>query len=102
MRAVLVTLLVVVLAGAALWFVNQLGHFGTPPDPNDARQAGMLTPEVLRRNLKGASDALMKRVEEGEITDSQFKGLIAKAANTLLNQVDVQHIPAKSAWEYGE
>ena len=102
MRAILVTILLLVIAGAVLWFTNHLGHFGTPADPNDPRQAGLLTPDVLRHNLSGASDALLWRVQKGEITDEQFKDMMARAANSLLDQVDTSRIPSKSAWEYGE
>jgi hypothetical protein len=102
MRLTLVTVLVLALTVAVVWFATQLGHFGTPPDPNDAREAGILTPEVLRANLKGASDSLGERLAKGEITDEQFHALMAKAANTLLDQVDIVRIPPKKAWEYGE
>jgi hypothetical protein len=102
MRFIVATLLVLVLAAVFLVVSNQLGHLGTPPDPNNAAQAGMMTPDVLRQNLKGASDSLLERLHGGEIDDDEFKTLMAKAANSLLGAVKVEQIPPKKAWEYGE
>jgi tetratricopeptide (TPR) repeat protein len=101
-RVLVGILVVLLLVGSFFWFSNQLSHVGTPVDPNDARQAGMLTPEVLRRNLAGASDSLLDRVRRGEIDDAEYKELMAKAAQTLLSQVDIAQIPPNKAWEYGE
>jgi tetratricopeptide (TPR) repeat protein len=102
MRVLVGTLLVLLLVGSAFWFSNQLSHVGTPADPNNPREAGILTPEVLRRNLAGASDSLLERVKRGEITDDQYKEYISEAAQKLLSQVDIERIPSGKAWEYGE
>jgi hypothetical protein len=77
-------------------------HWGVPPDPNDPRTAGLLKPDVLRQDLAGASDALMERVQKGEIDDAKYKELMAKAANSLLDQVDIGQIPPAQAWQYGD
>jgi predicted negative regulator of RcsB-dependent stress response len=102
MRLFILALLILIIAGVFVSLSNQLGHIGTPPDPNDPKQAGLMTPEVLRRDLKGASDSLLERLHSGEIDDAQFKDLMARAANLLLKSVKVENIPSQKAWEYGE
>ncbi|MFI5385595.1 MAG: hypothetical protein ACHQ50_05675 [Fimbriimonadales bacterium] len=103
MRYIVSGLLILLVAGGVVWFSTRLSHIGTPPDPNDPRQAGILTPEVLELDLKGASENLMDRINRGEqISDARFHDLMAEAANSLLNQVDVDSIPPNRAWEYGE
>ncbi|HWA81902.1 MAG TPA: hypothetical protein VG820_00605 [Fimbriimonadaceae bacterium] len=102
MRYVIATLLLLTLTGCIVWYSNDLSHVGTPPNPNDPRQAGVLTPEVLRRILAGASDSLQEREMKGEIDDAKFHELMSEAANRLLDEVDIGRIPPKQAWEYGE
>jgi hypothetical protein len=62
----------------------------------------MMTPEVLRQDLKGASDSLLERLHRGEINDRQFQDLMARSANVLLQSVKVERIAPPKAWEYGE
>ncbi|MCC7230722.1 MAG: hypothetical protein IT203_10045, partial [Fimbriimonadaceae bacterium] len=38
---------------------------GVLEDPNDPKIAGVMAPDVLRRQLKGTSDMLMERVTKG-------------------------------------
>jgi hypothetical protein len=92
------------LLGASLLAVLLASGCSTPipPDPNDPKQAGMMEPEVLRRNLKGASDAYMDRVRRREISDRQFQALIASKANQLLENVKIDKVDTSRAWEYGE
>ncbi|MBN9500323.1 MAG: hypothetical protein BGO01_18710 [Armatimonadetes bacterium 55-13] len=75
---------------------------GTLPDPNDPAEAGILAPEVIRRQLKGASDSLLERVAKRQITDAEFHDLMAKRANELLNDLPMDKIDADQAWEYAE
>lgn len=77
-------------------------RLGVPPDPNDPSRAGQLTPDVIKNNLRGASDALLDRVAKGQIDDAKYKELLANAANSLLDRVDIGQIPKNKAWEYGE
>jgi tetratricopeptide (TPR) repeat protein len=77
-------------------------HFSTFPDPNDPNRAGALQPEVLRRQVKGASDALFDRVKSGEISDAQYKDLLAKYADDLVKSVHIENVDPARAWEYGE
>lgn len=74
----------------------------TLDDPNDPRVAGVLAPDVIRRQLKGTSDMLMERVARGEIDDARFRELIAQRANELLKDLPVDRIDPARAWEYGE
>ena len=74
----------------------------TLEDPNDAKSAGLLAPEVIRRQLKGTSDMLLDRVGRGEITDAEFQELISKRANELLKDLPMEKIADEKAWEYGE
>lgn len=75
---------------------------GVLEDPNDPKIAGVMAPDVLRRQLKGTSDMLMERVTKGELSDAQFKELIAKRANELLDDLPIDKIDVARAWEYGE
>lgn len=61
-----------------------------------------MAPDVIRRQLKGTSDALMERVSKGELTDQEFKQLIEKRANELLGSLPMDQIEPARAWEYGE
>ena len=74
----------------------------TLDDPNDVKTAGVLAPDVIRRQLKGTSDMLMERVRRGEITDAEFKELIAQRANELLKDLPIEKIDPARAWEYGD
>jgi tetratricopeptide (TPR) repeat protein len=89
------------LCSVAVMFAGSLSgcRTRTLPDPNDV---GYLQPEVLRRNLKYASESLWDRHLKGEITDAQFQALIAKAANELLGRVRIEQVPPSKAWEYAE
>lgn len=72
------------------------------PDPNDPATAGIMQPEVLRNNLKGAADAFYRRVRTGEITDAEAQRLLQDYANKVIQTVPLEKVPADKAWEYGE
>lgn len=61
----------------------------------------MQQPEVLRRQVKGASDALFARVADGEISDAKYRDLLANYTDSLLKNVPVESLDPKKAWEYG-
>jgi hypothetical protein len=75
---------------------------GTVPDPNDPNDVGALQPEVLRSDLKYASESLWERCLNKEITEGQFQSLMAQYANQLIGQMHIEKVPPKKAWEYGE
>jgi hypothetical protein len=75
---------------------------GTLEDPNDTKTAGILAPDVIRRQLRGTSEMLMERVRKGEMTDAEFRDLISKRANELLEDLPLDKIDPARAWEYGE
>ncbi len=102
MRWFIASLVVVALICLGLWRSLGLLHFGVPGDPNDPRTAGMLAPDVLRQLLKGVSDSYLSRVQSKEMTDAQFQEQMAKTADQLLAQIDIDRIPKAKAWEYGE
>jgi len=77
-------------------------HFDTFPDPNDPSLAGEAQPEVLRRQVKGASDALFARRLSNEITEQQYQNLLAQFTDELLKSTHVESVDATKAWEYGE
>ncbi len=77
-------------------------HTRTLPDPNDPNDVGSLQPEVLRRDLKYASESLWERRVKGEISEETFQTLISQAANELLDKVHVDQVPRSKAWQYGE
>lgn len=70
-------------------------------DPNDPK-LGALEPEVLRRSLKGASNAFLERRDRGEINDQQFQELMAMTASRLTQGIEVENTEPADAWEYGE
>src|SRR6476659_9043092 len=75
---------------------------GVLEDPNDPVAAGIMAPDVIRRQLKGTSDMLMDRVGTGQLSDQQFRALIAKRANELLKDLPLDKVEPARAWEYGE
>jgi hypothetical protein len=75
---------------------------GVLEDPNDPVAAGIMAPDVIRRQLKGTSDMLMDRVGAGQLSDQQFRALIAKRANELLKDLPLDKVEPARAWEYGE
>ncbi len=75
---------------------------GSIPDPNDPNDVGNAQPEVLKSDLKGASDSLYERVYKGEITDDQAQNYLADYADRLLNGLKVEKVPVSKAWEYGD
>ena len=87
---------------ACLLFPLSGCHFTTFPDPNDPNAAGLKQPEVLRRQLKGASDALLTREIGGEITDARYHELLSAYAEELLKDTDIEEMEPGKAWEYGE
>lgn len=72
------------------------------PDPNDPKQAGMMQPEVMLRNLKWASDAANERVYKGELTPEKAKDMVSDDARKLIESIDLKKIPPARAWEYAE
>ena len=74
----------------------------TFPDPNDPRGAGAAQPEVLRRQVKGANDALFARVLGGEITDARYRDLLANYTDDLLKSIKIESLDPARAWEYGD
>ncbi len=77
-------------------------HFTTFADPNNPSKAGALQPEVLRRQVKGASDALYTRCLAGEITEEQYQDLLAGYADDLIKSTDIKSVDPSKAWEYGD
>lgn len=77
-------------------------HFTTFPDPNDPNSGVDLQPEVLRRQVKGASDALYARVLSGEITESRYRELLTQYTDELLKTTDIEGIDPAHAWEYAD
>ena len=77
-------------------------HFGTFPDPNDPSRAGTLQPEVLRRQVAGASAALLARFGTGEISEERYRDLLAEYADGLVKRAHIESVDPAKAWEYGE
>lgn len=73
-----------------------------PPDPNDPTKVGVLQPEVLRRNLKAASDATNLRIEKGEFSEERGQQLLQEYAAKEIGTIDLNNIPVDKAWEYAE
>ena len=73
-----------------------------PPDPNDPSKVGVLQPEVLRQNLRAASDATNARIAKGEFSEAQGQELLQQYAAKEIGTIDLDHIPVDKAWEYAE
>ena len=74
----------------------------TLPDPNDPKNAGVMAPEVLRRNLAGAADAFFDRARHREITDAEARKMLTDYATELLKDIRPNEVQASQAWEYAE
>ena len=74
----------------------------TLPDPNDPKNAGVMAPEVLRRNLAGAADAFFGRARHREITDAEARKMLTDYATELLKDIRPDEVQASQAWEYAE
>lgn len=75
---------------------------GTLLDPNDPTEVAVRKPEVLRRNLKGASDMLNQRKMRGEIDDAEYDRLIKQYAEDLIRETELEQVPVDEAWLYAE
>jgi hypothetical protein len=75
---------------------------GTLPDPNDPSDVGVTQPDVLRNDLKGASDSLYERVYHRELTDKQAQDYLAKYADDLVSGLKIEKVPVDKAWEYAD
>ncbi|AIE85213.1 hypothetical protein [Fimbriimonas ginsengisoli] len=75
---------------------------GTLPNPNDPKDVGMLSPQVMRRNLASVTESLANRHARRELTDREYRDLVTKAANELLESVDPSNVAPAQAWEFGE
>ncbi len=73
-----------------------------PPDPNDPTKVGVLQPEVLRQNLKAASDATNARIAKGEFSEAEGRELLRQYAAKEIGTIDLEHVPVDQAWEYAE
>jgi len=74
----------------------------TLPDPNDPKNAGVMAPEVLRRNLAGAANAFFDRARHREITDPEARKMLADYATELLKDIRPDAVQPDQAWEYAE
>jgi len=90
----------VVLIAAALAVYVRTSH--SIPDPNDPNDVGTLQPQVMRRNLKRASDVANVRVDSGEISEKEAKEFVSDEAETILKNLKVGSVPDEDLWEYGE
>jgi len=105
MRPAYFAALALVVIVGVIWFGSGFHHIGTPPDPNDPDQSGLMTPEVVRHIVSGYSDALLTRMprdEAGNVNDADFKRNLAQATNSLLAKVKMIRMNQTNAWEYGD
>lgn len=72
------------------------------PDPNDPAQAGNMQPEVLRTNLRLASDVINERVRFREIEEKKGQEMLAEYADKLVASVELKEIPQREAWQYAD
>lgn len=85
------------LAGCALGCKT-----GVYPDPNEPAKGYAATPDILQRNLSSISDSLLAKRVKGYITTQQYKNLLAKAADELVTDMDLEHVAPADAWRYAE
>jgi tetratricopeptide (TPR) repeat protein len=57
---------------------------------------------VLSGNLRSISDSLIERRVRKEITNEEYRNLIAKAAAELVKEADMSRVDPAEAWQYGE
>lgn len=91
-----------VAAAALVLLIGGGCRNGVLPDPNDPNDVGVLQPDVLRRDLKYASDSLNARVLSGDISQGQFQTLMSQYADKLVSHLRIERVPPRDAWKYGE
>jgi len=72
------------------------------PDPNDPTRVGPNHAQVVRNNLRWASDAANYRVATGEITQAEADRLVQKKAIELSKQIPDTDLIGPDAWRIGE
>jgi tetratricopeptide (TPR) repeat protein len=74
----------------------------TLPNPNDPADVGTVSAEAMRRNLRAVTDSLTVRFARHELSEAEYRRLVAKAAGELVESVDPNGVAPDQAWEYGE
>ena len=74
---------------------------GQLPDPNDPRQ-GKLSADTINRQMRALNEGLAPRRFRGEITDEQWKELLARGAQELLQDTELDTVSPDEAWLYAE
>jgi hypothetical protein len=75
---------------------------GVLPNPNEPTTKEEASPEILKRNLGTISDGLMEKRMKGSIDEQQYRDLLAKAADELVDELDLEHVDPEEAWQYAE
>lgn len=74
---------------------------GRLPDPNDPRD-GIVEPETLQKQLAAVNVMLLQRVSRREITNGEYKRLMARAAEEIVAEANLDAIDTANAWRYAE
>lgn len=74
----------------------------TLPDPNDPVVGGLVTGEILLRNVNAVVSSLDQRMTKGEIDKSERDKLLEKEVHQMLDGINVDKIPPKQAWQFGD
>jgi hypothetical protein len=74
---------------------------GTLTDPNEVRNAGITTPEVVRTQIESAAWTLNERKAKGEINDRQYHALLTKIAEDYVDQAKEFPLTTRNAATWG-
>ena len=77
-------------------------YFRTLPDPNAMTQHKVLDAEIMRRNIQEAHRILGNRIARGEISETQKNQEIDQLVQKYSMLIEVDDVPAKSAWAYAD
>lgn len=93
MRALAISLIAMTIAGC---------QSTSPADPNDPSRQGPDQAQVLRNNLRWASDAANQREARGEITQNEGDQLVRDEAQRLAKKITSSDLQGVDAWKFGE